>query len=88
VAKPLFRSDNPQHPTGGGGIYDALELPLQKFSALLCTGNTALSQPGRLSGGSRSPWSVRSDKMIFTEHFFLKKKLHKKHIKLNDTSSH
>jgi hypothetical protein len=30
-------------PIGGGGAYDASELPVQKFSALLCTGNTALS---------------------------------------------
>jgi hypothetical protein len=38
-------------PPEVGGAYDAPESPVQKFSALLCTGKPALSQPGRLSGG-------------------------------------
>ena len=39
-------------PLGAGAHYDASVFPIQKFSAILCTGNTALSQLGRLSGGA------------------------------------
>jgi hypothetical protein len=39
-------------PVGGGGAYDASGLPV-KNSAFLGTDNTALSQPGRLSGGAK-----------------------------------
>jgi hypothetical protein len=40
-------------PLGGVGAYDPSELPVQIFSAFLRTGNTSLSQPGRLSGGAK-----------------------------------
>ena len=38
-----FGFEHPQYPVGSGGAYDAPELPEQKFSALLCTDNMALS---------------------------------------------
>ena len=40
---------------GGAGAYDSPELPMQKFSSLLCTGYTASSHRGRLSGGGGAP---------------------------------
>jgi len=40
-------------PLGGWGVNDASVLPVQKFSAFLRKGKTALSQPGRLSGGEK-----------------------------------
>jgi hypothetical protein len=48
----IFPAGTSGSPTGGGGAYDASELPVQKFFALLCAGNTELSQLGRLSGGA------------------------------------
>jgi hypothetical protein len=53
-------------PHWGGGAYDAPELHIQKFSTLLCTGNTELSQLGRLSGGAE-PLERQVTKMISTE---------------------
>ena len=39
-------------PEGAGGTYDTSELIGEKFPAVLYTGNTTLSQPGRPSGGA------------------------------------
>jgi hypothetical protein len=42
-----------------GGAYDTSVLSVAKISAVLCSGNTTLSQPGRLIGGERNVASAK-----------------------------